>query len=203
LSLAYYWLPQVGAWFALDSTLSRLIATKLALLALTVALALHARLRVIPRLGADNFTVLAYHVFAVTLLSLAFLVAGVGIRTGGLVCRDLPRLDGAIGNRRVTKRREQAEHVYAFDLAADRLLAWRDPPASPSQTTHVPSQALRGNPRRRSARPASPLSVRDTGDADRERPQRQPSSVRNRCAARAVRNIARPCRARQPGVAGF
>ncbi len=84
LSLAYYWLPQVGAWFALDSTLSRLIATKLALLALTVALALHARLRVIPRLGADNLTVLAYHVFAVTLLSLAFLVAGVGIRTGGL-----------------------------------------------------------------------------------------------------------------------
>lgn len=84
LWLAYYWLPQVGAWFALDSALSRLIATKLALLALTVALALHARLRVIPRLGADNLTVLAYHVFAVTFLSLAFLVAGVGIRTGGL-----------------------------------------------------------------------------------------------------------------------
>lgn len=84
LWLAYYWLPQVGAWFALDSALSRLIATKLALLALTVALALHARLRVIPRLGADTLTVLAYHVFAVTLLSLAFLVAGVGIRTGGL-----------------------------------------------------------------------------------------------------------------------
>jgi hypothetical protein len=60
------------------------VAIKLALLAATVALAIHARLRVIPRLEAATLRVLAYHVVAVTLLGVALLVVGVGIRTGGL-----------------------------------------------------------------------------------------------------------------------
>jgi len=84
LWLAHHWLPDVGAWFAGGSPQARLVATKLALLAATVALAAHARLRIIPRLDATTLRPLAWHIAAVTLISIAFLVAGVGIRTGGL-----------------------------------------------------------------------------------------------------------------------
>jgi hypothetical protein len=55
---------------------------KLALLAATVALAVHARLRVVPRLDAATLRFLAYHIVAVTLLGVALLVVGVAIRTG-------------------------------------------------------------------------------------------------------------------------
>jgi len=82
--LAYHWLPDAGTWFAFESPLSHLVAGKLVLLALTLGVAVHARLRLIPKLAPDNLRALAWHVAAVTVLSLLFLVAGVGIRTGGL-----------------------------------------------------------------------------------------------------------------------
>lgn len=82
--LALHWLPDVGAWFAADSTLSRLVLGKLACLAATVALAAHARLRIIPRLDAATLRPLAWHIRGVTLVAVAFVVLGVGIRTGGL-----------------------------------------------------------------------------------------------------------------------
>jgi putative copper export protein len=84
LWLAYHWTPHLEDWFSLSTPPARLVAIKLALLAATVALALHARLRVIPRLDASTLRVLAYHVVAVTVLGVALLVVGVGIRTGGL-----------------------------------------------------------------------------------------------------------------------
>lgn len=84
LWLAYFWLPRLSAWFTLDTSHSRFIVAKLVLLAATIVLALNARLRVIPRLNSANLNVIAYHIVAVTLLSLGLLLAGVGIRTGGL-----------------------------------------------------------------------------------------------------------------------
>ena len=61
---------------------ARLILVKLLLLAVTVALAIHARLRVLPTLEATTLGVLAYHIVAVTLLGVGLLLAGVAIRTG-------------------------------------------------------------------------------------------------------------------------
>jgi hypothetical protein len=52
------------------------------LLGATGALAVHARLRVVPQLDAATLRFLAYHIVAVTLLGVALLVAGVAIRTG-------------------------------------------------------------------------------------------------------------------------
>ena len=52
------------------------------LLAVTVALAIHARLRVLPTLEAATLRILAYHIVAVTLLGVGLLLAGVAIRTG-------------------------------------------------------------------------------------------------------------------------
>ena len=82
LWLAYHWAPDVAGWFSPSTPPSRLVLVKLALLAATVGLAVHARLRVIPRLDAATLPVLAYHIVAVTLLGVALLVAGVAIRTG-------------------------------------------------------------------------------------------------------------------------
>jgi putative copper export protein len=80
LSLAYRWLPSVTDWFSFSAFPASLISTKLLLLVLTLALALHARLRLIPELGKDNMRVLAAHIVLVTVLSVLFVIVGVLFR---------------------------------------------------------------------------------------------------------------------------
>lgn len=82
LWLAHRMLPDVTAWFRWDLPVSRLILLKLTLLALTAALGIDARLRVIPRLGPHNLRTLAWHIIPVTILSVLFLVIGLAFRTG-------------------------------------------------------------------------------------------------------------------------
>lgn len=82
LWLAYHKLGSLSHWFA-DSGPAHAVQFKLALLAATFALALHARFRVIPRLRDDNVPVLGFHIIGVTLLSLLFVIAGVSLRLGG------------------------------------------------------------------------------------------------------------------------
>lgn len=82
LWLAYHWAPHVAGWFAPSTPVARLVLVKLVLLTATVALAVHARLRVIPRLEAGTLRFLACHIVAVTLLGVGLLVVGVAIRTG-------------------------------------------------------------------------------------------------------------------------
>ena len=74
----------VGRWLAFGNALETRVGVKLVLLGLTVALALHARLRVIPRLDDANLRLLAAHIIVVTALAVAFVVVGVTFHTGGL-----------------------------------------------------------------------------------------------------------------------
>lgn len=69
-------------WLDLNSAQSRLIVAKLALLALTAAFAVDARLRLIPRLSAATLPALAWHVWPVTLFSVLFVLVGAGFRLG-------------------------------------------------------------------------------------------------------------------------
>ncbi len=85
LLLAFRWIPSLAAFLPPSSPQAWFIAVKVALLAATVLIAVHARLRVIPTLHEGNLNTLAYHAFAVTALGLAFVVMGVAIRTGGLL----------------------------------------------------------------------------------------------------------------------
>jgi putative copper export protein len=73
-----------GTWLAFGDPVSRLIGIKLLLLAITVAFAADARLRVIPRLTAERLGSLAWHVVPVTLVSVLYVVVGVSFRTGWL-----------------------------------------------------------------------------------------------------------------------
>ena len=84
LWLAHQLVPNASRWFAFDDPVSRLIAAKLFLLAITVAFALDARLRIIPRLSEENLTSLAWHIVPVTIVSVLFVVVGVSFRTGWL-----------------------------------------------------------------------------------------------------------------------
>lgn len=83
LMLAHQLVPGWEQWFSTDNPLSRLILVKLALLVLTLGLAAHARLYLIPRLGSGNLKLLAGHIIAVTLLAVLLVAAGIGFRSGG------------------------------------------------------------------------------------------------------------------------
>lgn len=84
LWMASQLVPDWGQWFAPAAPLARAVAVKLALLAATALVALHAQLRVIPRLSAATLPLMAWHVAAVTLLSVGFVLAGVAFRYGGV-----------------------------------------------------------------------------------------------------------------------
>jgi len=77
------YLPGFCGLFNPANPMGMLAGVKLLLLAATVALALHARLRLIPHLNNDNLSPLAWHIRAITALAIAFVVVGAGLRLGG------------------------------------------------------------------------------------------------------------------------
>ena len=82
LWLAHHLLGSPEHWFE-DTPVARVIQVKLALLAATVGLALHARFRVIPALSDATLRTLAWHIRLVTLAAVLLVLAGVSIRFGG------------------------------------------------------------------------------------------------------------------------
>ena len=82
--LALHWVPDVRGWLAPASLHGWLVLVKLGLLAATLALAAHARFRLVPALDGGGLSTLAYHIVGVTLLGVAMLITGVAIRTGGV-----------------------------------------------------------------------------------------------------------------------
>lgn len=81
LGLAHALLPTPSA--LLDgSPVARLVVVKLVLLALTIMLAAHARLVILPRLDAARLPVLGLHIAGVTAISVALVVVGLGVRIG-------------------------------------------------------------------------------------------------------------------------
>jgi len=82
LWLAHRLVPEVGQWFSFGNPMTRLIAAKLLLLAITVAIAADARIRIMPKLSEANLTSLAWHIVAVTGVSVLFVIVGVSFRSG-------------------------------------------------------------------------------------------------------------------------
>lgn len=84
LWLAYQMIPDVTAWFSFENYVSVLIVAKLTLLALTVMLAVDARIRIIPSTGSNKLKALTFHIIPVTVISVLFVIIGVGFRVGGV-----------------------------------------------------------------------------------------------------------------------
>lgn len=83
LGLAGILLPGYRGLFNPANPIGLLVGVKLLLLAATLALALHARLRLIPHLNNDTLAPLAWHIRGITALAVAFVVVGAGLRLGG------------------------------------------------------------------------------------------------------------------------
>lgn len=71
-----------ASWWEMDHPITRAIMIKLGLLGATALLAADARLRLIPNLTPEKLHDLAWHVIGVTLISVIFVVIGVGYRVG-------------------------------------------------------------------------------------------------------------------------
>ncbi len=82
LWLAHRMVPEWSRWLTGGDPLARGVQIKLLLLLLTVGLALHARLRLLPQLEPDRLPILAVHIGAVTALGVLFVVAGTAFRAG-------------------------------------------------------------------------------------------------------------------------
>jgi putative copper export protein len=85
LFMAYKQLPDMGAWFSFTTAISRTVSLKIALLLLTVALAAHARFKIIPKLNEASLNSLAIHITLVTLTAMLFALTGVLHRFGGII----------------------------------------------------------------------------------------------------------------------
>jgi len=83
--MSWIYLPRFQGLFNPANPIGMLVGVKLLLLAATAALALHARLRLIPNLSDANLTGLAWHIRGITALAIAFVVVGALIRLGGLI----------------------------------------------------------------------------------------------------------------------
>jgi putative copper export protein len=84
LWMGWILLPGFEGLFRPLNPIGMLVGVKLLLLAGTAALALYARLRLIPSLNDDNLTDLAWHIRGITALAIAFVVVGALIRLGGV-----------------------------------------------------------------------------------------------------------------------
>ena len=84
LWLAHAILPGFDMWVEWSDPVALTISLKLACLAATIALAVHARLVIIPRLNAARLPMLGAHIVAVTALALVFVWLGLAFRYGGV-----------------------------------------------------------------------------------------------------------------------
>ena len=82
--MGWIYLPGFRGLLSPTNPIGMLMGVKLLLLAATAALAIHARLQLIPNLSDDNLSGLAWHIRGITALAIAFVVVGALIRLGGL-----------------------------------------------------------------------------------------------------------------------
>ena len=82
LRLVYYYNDNLLDVFDFAYSQHTFIALKIILLLITVVIAAHARIRLISKLKEENMVFLAWHIITVTILGVAILFFGAGIRIG-------------------------------------------------------------------------------------------------------------------------
>jgi putative copper export protein len=71
-------------FLSFGSPFEKVVTIKIALLLITLVLAVHARFFIIPKLNALNLRSMAFHILLVTVISLLLLYLGVQFRFGGI-----------------------------------------------------------------------------------------------------------------------
>ncbi len=82
MSLNYGIAP--SQWLSFSSGIETVVSCKLLLLIITLVLALHARLVLIPNLKPGKLVLLTLHIFAVTAIGITMLILGTFVRYGGI-----------------------------------------------------------------------------------------------------------------------
>lgn len=82
--MAYDYNTGITTWFHFTNAIERVISIKLSLLLITLGLAIHARLFIIPNLKPKLLNKMAWHIIAITATGIAMLVFGSFVRTGGI-----------------------------------------------------------------------------------------------------------------------
>ena len=72
LRLSYLFKPNIAGWFSFENRISTHITLKLIMFCITLLLAMHARLGLIPKLKSDNLNMLAVHIIPVTVIAVLF-----------------------------------------------------------------------------------------------------------------------------------
>lgn len=79
ISMALIYVP-FSAWGSLATTHHVYLWTKLGLLLATIALGVHARLFIIPKLTVEKLSLLAMHIILVTILAVGLIITGLSFR---------------------------------------------------------------------------------------------------------------------------
>jgi len=84
--MAYKYGVTIEYWFQFATPIEKVISSKLVLLLLTVAFALSAQFRVIPKLKTDSAKLpeMTFHIISVTIIGVLMVIFGSFVRFGGL-----------------------------------------------------------------------------------------------------------------------
>ena len=82
--MAYQLGVNAGRWFHFADPVETVVSLKLSLLFITVWVALSANIFVLPKIRPQSLSVMAFHIWSVTLLGAAMMVVGSFVRFGGI-----------------------------------------------------------------------------------------------------------------------
>lgn len=82
--MAYNFGQGFSTWFSFSNPIETVISLKLILLLATILFALSANFIILPNLSPKTLPIMAFHIIAVTLLSIIFVIIGSFVRYGGI-----------------------------------------------------------------------------------------------------------------------
>jgi len=82
--LSYTYNVRLSDWVSFKSSIERVVSIKLILLLSTLALAIHARIFIIPKLNAKSLPLMAVHIILITLIAITMMLVGTFVRFGGI-----------------------------------------------------------------------------------------------------------------------
>ncbi len=83
--MAYQLGVSIDRWFQFADPIETVVSLKLSFLFTTVLFALSANIFVLPKLRPQKLSVMAFHIWSVTLLGAAMMVLGSFVRYGGII----------------------------------------------------------------------------------------------------------------------
>lgn len=82
--MAYDYNVTFSSWFTFSNNIEKVVSIKLILLMITLALALHARFFIIPKLEISSLRLMSIHIIILSIVAVTMLIFGSLVRVGGI-----------------------------------------------------------------------------------------------------------------------